>query len=260
VTLNTVGDSLAFRIVYAGPDQLIHKSYVEMKITDASTPVQKVPIYKDFFPRGALIAMDSREINLGGINRTLPRFDTTFIVRNIGFAPDSVRMLIDPVNVDPVTAVGISPASFFLAPGDSQKVTFAVFPELLLKQYYQVLVTAQPKSGLAQGSLSKSFLFDIVTGVEQDQMQIPTVYSLDPNYPNPFNPTTVISYKLPVACNVKLAVYDLLGREVAVLVNELTMPGNHEVQFDPIGLSSGVYFYRLRAGDFVETKRLVLLR
>jgi hypothetical protein len=88
----------------------------------------------------------------------------------------------------------------------------------------------------------------------------PEQYALEQNYPNPFNPTTVISYQLPVAGGVKLAVYDVLGCEVAVLVNETEMPGSHEVKFDAIGLSSGVYFYRLKAGDFVETKRLLLLR
>ena len=88
----------------------------------------------------------------------------------------------------------------------------------------------------------------------------PTSYELSQNFPNPFNPTTVIRYQLPVAGNVQLVIYDLLGREVAVLVNEKKEPGSYEVKFDGSGLSSGVYFYRIQAGDFVQTRRLLLLK
>jgi len=80
------------------------------------------------------------------------------------------------------------------------------------------------------------------------------------NYPNPFNPTTVVSYQLPVASTVRLAVYDLLGREVAVLVNEKKSPGTYEVKFDAAGLASAVYLYRFMAGEFVQTKTLLLVR
>jgi glucuronoarabinoxylan endo-1,4-beta-xylanase len=80
------------------------------------------------------------------------------------------------------------------------------------------------------------------------------------NYPNPFNPTTVVSYQLPVAGNVKLSVYDLLGREVAVLANERKMPGTYEVTFDGSNLASGVYLYRLQSGSLVQTRKLLLLK
>jgi hypothetical protein len=70
----------------------------------------------------------------------------------------------------------------------------------------------------------------------------------------------VIRYQLPVASDVRLSVYDLLGREVAVLVNEKKALGNYEVIFDATKLSSGVYFYRLQSGDFVQTRKLLLLR
>jgi len=90
--------------------------------------------------------------------------------------------------------------------------------------------------------------------------QSPNEFSLFQNYPNPFNPTTVIRYQLPVASNVRLVVYDILGREVAVLVNEKKAPGNYQVTFDGSNLASGVFFYRFQAGDFVATKRLLLLK
>jgi hypothetical protein len=86
------------------------------------------------------------------------------------------------------------------------------------------------------------------------------VFFLQQNYPNPFNPSTTIKFELPTSSVVRLSVYDVLGREVSVLVNERREAGFHEVKFDGSGLSSGVYFYRIQAGNFVETKKLVLLR
>jgi hypothetical protein len=85
-------------------------------------------------------------------------------------------------------------------------------------------------------------------------------FALAQNYPNPFNPKTGIRYQVPGVSDVKLVVYDLLGREVAVLVDENKSPGSYEVTFDGGGLSSGVYFYRLQAGDLVQTKTLVILK
>jgi hypothetical protein len=78
--------------------------------------------------------------------------------------------------------------------------------------------------------------------------------------PNPFNPSTTIKFELPKASMVRLTVYDMLGREGAVIVNERRDAGVHEVKFDGAGLSSGVYLYRLQAGEFVQTLKLVLLQ
>jgi photosystem II stability/assembly factor-like uncharacterized protein len=85
-------------------------------------------------------------------------------------------------------------------------------------------------------------------------------YFLSQNYPNPFNPRTLISYQLPVSGIVTLKVYDILGNEITTLVNEEKPAGNYEVEFDGTGFSSGVYFYKLSAGSFVETKKMVLLK
>jgi hypothetical protein len=100
-----------------------------------------------------------------------------------------------------------------------------------------------------------------------DQEGIPTTFALRQNYPNPFNPSTTLGYTIAGTGHeaigsswVKLAVYDMLGREVAVLVNEPKPAGNYTVKFDGSGLASGVYIYRLAAGNFVDTKKLVLLK
>ncbi len=89
---------------------------------------------------------------------------------------------------------------------------------------------------------------------------VPKQFALDQNYPNPFNPTTMIRYELPVASTVSLKVYDVLGREVATLVNERQEAGAYSVTFNANTLSSGVYFYRLQAGNFVATKKMMLVK
>ena len=104
-------------------------------------------------------------------------------------------------------------------------------------------------------------LSELVTGVDERTGDAsPSVISLSQNYPNPFNPSTTITYKLPQSSVVRLSVFDMLGREVSTLVDERREAGVHEVRFDASGLSSGVYFYRLKAASYVETKTLLLVR
>lgn len=114
---------------------------------------------------------------------------------------------------------------------------------------------------------SPNFGFDwapqIPVSVEDDfssNKQIPTDYALSQNYPNPFNPTTSIKYQLPKNGVVKISVYDILGAEVLKLVNEEKSAGYHEVQFNASDLASGVYIYRIQAKDFVQSKKMILLK
>jgi hypothetical protein len=88
----------------------------------------------------------------------------------------------------------------------------------------------------------------------------PIDFHLEQNYPNPFNPSTTIKFELPRTSQVNLTVFDILGRDVSVLVNERKEAGVYEVKFDGSNLASTVYFYRLQAGDFVQTKKLIILR
>jgi hypothetical protein len=95
----------------------------------------------------------------------------------------------------------------------------------------------------------------ITTGINE-----PQVYALRQNYPNPFNPVTVIQYQLPLPDRVKLTVYDIMGREVMVLVNEEQKAGYYQLEFNAGHLASGIYIYRLQTGQFVSTKKMVVIR
>jgi len=96
--------------------------------------------------------------------------------------------------------------------------------------------------------------------VEQLSPTAPKTFLLEQNYPNPFNPSTTIRYQLPVASEVKLEVYDVLGKKVATLVSERQAAGYYQYVWNANGLTSGVYFYRLQAGGFVETKKMMLVK
>ena len=80
------------------------------------------------------------------------------------------------------------------------------------------------------------------------------------NYPNPFNPTTGIRFQVPAVSNVELKIFDIVGREVAILVDEEKQPGNYQSTWDASDHASGVYFYRMKAGSFTATKKLVILK
>lgn len=96
--------------------------------------------------------------------------------------------------------------------------------------------------------------------LDVENEDLPTEFRMYQNYPNPFNPSTTIRYELPMTVDVEIRVYDALGREVRTLVKELQASGRYDVIFEPRNLASGVYFYRIRAGTFVATKKLVHLR
>ncbi|MGB9774211.1 MAG: T9SS type A sorting domain-containing protein, partial [Bacteroidota bacterium] len=95
------------------------------------------------------------------------------------------------------------------------------------------------------------------TGVKEMAGEIPGSFALEQNYPNPFNPSTTISFDVPKQSHLRLAIYDVLGREVKTLVDEEKNPGRYSVTFDASNLPSGVYLYRLEAGSFSEVRKMV---
>jgi len=145
-----------------------------------------------------------------------------------------------------------------------------------LGENYYVMVSIED-SGKSGGVVLEGFLasgevinYQITlnpVSVEQNNSLIPQNFALEQNYPNPFNPTTTIKYTIAnvtlsgvEGSRVLLKVYDVLGNEIATLVNEEKPAGNYKVEFNASNLASGIYFYRLQAGSFVETKKMILLR
>lgn len=100
----------------------------------------------------------------------------------------------------------------------------------------------------------------LVVGIDENTVLKPEKYQIYQNYPNPFNPVTNIDYDLPVNSNVNISVYDMTGRQIAVLVNDFKQAGKHSVSYNAMNISSGIYYYKIQAGDFVSVKRMVLVK
>jgi hypothetical protein len=107
-------------------------------------------------------------------------------------------------------------------------------------------------------TITKGFA-NTLTSVDDDFTTI-SEYILNQNYPNPFNPTTTISFTIPTTSTVSLKVFNILGKEVATIVNETKIAGNYSVKFNAGGLSSGIYFYQLTTDNFTATKKFTLLK
>ncbi len=213
------------------------------------------------FSPHALLAMDSRPIDLGCVDNALQRFDLNFWVRNIGADIGEVAISIDPGTVVPDYSLAVSPATFSLAPGDSQKVLLRIRPDNLPHNDFLLRVIINCTSPSGQTTFDKYIQFEIAAPtVVSGRAVLPMEFKLGQNYPNPFNPATTMCYQLPRTGHVSLTVYDVLGREVAILVNEVKQPGVYTVRWDAAGQPSGVYFYQLRAGNYIQVKRLVLIK
>jgi hypothetical protein len=119
------------------------------------------------------------------------------------------------------------------------------------------------RGGIAEAwgpfSETRRFVYLGPAGVDGDK-EFPTAFALGANYPNPFNPSTMVTFALPVAGEVRIEVYSMLGERVATLVDEIRSAGNHAVRFDASGLASGTYFTRMSAQGKTFTRRMLLLR
>ncbi|MGI0013651.1 MAG: T9SS type A sorting domain-containing protein [Nitrososphaera sp.] len=129
----------------------------------------------------------------------------------------------------------------------------------------QSFVGATQNAGtqVVSGFLVHPLISGLKTAVDektQEESQLPTSYELEQNYPNPFNPSTTIAFALPKPSEVTLKIFDASGREVATLVEGKLPAGKHKVILDASPFSSGVYFYRLQAGEFSQTRRLMLVK
>ena len=143
----------------------------------------------------------------------------------------------------------ISSGPYSLAPNARQMVGFALIGGMSLANL----------QASADAALIKWNEIKTLVGVEEDE-SIPTAYVLNQNYPNPFNPGTTIEFEVPKTGQVSLKVYDITGREVATLVDGVRAVGSYSIPFDASGLSSGVYFYKLQAGEYFAVRKLVVMK
>jgi hypothetical protein len=229
-----------------------------------------------------IIFLNTDEHNFGDINVNTPSCDTTFYVHNIGKAPDSVYVSLNYGSVKPDSALSISPIAFALAAGDSHTVLFKFFPPQVTKTFLNIFIVRvliDSKFGVGTTHLEKHMRFHLVgtVPVGKQKSEGPASFSLEQNFPNPFNPNTQLRFSIPDSRFVTLRVFDGLGREVAELISEQRPAGEYEVQFDASNLASGLYLYRLQAlrkdgrqtattlssrqdGNFVETKKMMLVK
>jgi hypothetical protein len=126
------------------------------------------------------------------------------------------------------------------------------------KLFWNVRAFDKIDSTLDSGNNFNLILNRGITGV--NNIIIPKEFALYQNYPNPFNPLTTIRYDIPLGTNVLIKIYDIIGSEVTTLVNEFKNPGNYEIKYDAGKMASGIYFYKIQAGSFTKTNKLILLK
>ena len=229
----------------------------------------KLSITGNSYPN-ALLIFDATMKDFGNIDVNTPRVDTTIYVYNNGTAKDSVYTSIIYGVVNPVSALEITPGSFEVSPHDSVGVTFTIYPPLVNRtvlNIYQPKIAVDSKFSIGTTHFEKTMKFHLVgtTGVN-DEAGLPDRFSLAQNFPNPFNPGTRIKYTIAASIDgtgkqlVTLKVYNILGKEVATLVNEEKQAGGYEIGFDATNLPSGVYFYTLNTGSYSQTRKMMLLK
>ena len=145
---------------------------------------------------------------------------------------------------------------------DATDTTFTIFNNANERIRYLIFLLIKEPANLVFDPLANIVLKagnTILVSVDDDEL-LPTEFRLEQNYPNPFNPTTTIKFTLPETELVNLKIYDVMGKEVAVLLNEEKSAGLHSVEFDAGKLASGTYYYKLQAGNNIETRKMLLLK
>jgi hypothetical protein len=258
-----IGQSIAARsqFTFAGPDERIWLKAGDNGAAGTSDGSHySTPFGNDLCalqwlscinPRPAVVQLAPRTISVGNV--LTRRFkDTVLSISNVGTQPLQITSVISNN-----TAFTVKKSSMMIDLGQA---------------FLDTIIFAPSAAGPASGLL---FLFSntmsspdtvgldgvgIVSSIEERGNEIPQRFFLYHNFPNPFNPTTKIRYELPTASFVTLDVCDMLGRNVVTIVAKHQAAGFYAVPFDGSALMSGVYFYRLRAGDFFATKKMVLLK
>ncbi len=195
--------------------------------------------------------------------RTYPTTYPYSTNRNVIFL-DSVNNVYISGNSDSISATSYAALKYdkdgnfkFVVCYGYAPYVFSYVQDMVVDRNGSVYLTGESGSAYATVKFS-----EILTGINNNNINFPSAYKLEQNYPNPFNPETIINYELPLTVLTQLKVYDALGREVLTRVNGILAPGSYGYQFSAADyqLSSGIYFYTLKAGEYSLTKRMVLLK
>lgn len=215
------------------------------------------------------IVVNTAQHNFGNIDINTPSVDTIFFIFNYGTGYDSLFISIDPKGVNPPTALSVSPSVVKLANNDSVGITFTFHPNQIIKTglgIYTPSVVIEARFNPGTTRFEKSMRFRLTGTVSvEDDLQKPKQYILEQNYPNPFNPQTKIQYAVGNTQMVTLKIYNLIGQEIFTLANEVQEPGEYSVIWngrDKSGnsLPSGIFIYKIKAGEFMQAKKMILLR
>ncbi len=159
------------------------------------------------------------------------------------------------------TGFAVGNSGYKLAKTTDAGETWSLYQDYLFNDLYSVYFVDE-NTGVAVGysGIIRTTNGGVPIGIRPISKEIPASFSLFQNYPNPFNPNSKIKFQIPKFSHVKLTVFDMLGKEIHTLVNEKLSPGTYEADFDGSNLSSGIYLYTLEAGDYVESRKTVLMR
>jgi hypothetical protein len=205
-----------------------------------------------------------------GKGTVFERFDNTVqsVMSWNSFGSTSLRKIKFSVCLGDTFASGNSSFNYVFDDKTYDEIQYSIYPDLVNATYNFARgmgLTSETGefyySGLVGAVINGIVYGDTtVTNITEKENKIPTEVKLYPNYPNPFNPSTVISYQLPAKSIVTLKVFDVMGSEVAILANEEKDAGNYQVVFDAKKLASGIYFYTLRAKNFTSTQKMILIK
>jgi hypothetical protein len=196
-----------------------------------------------------------------------PDFTPIWVAENSGIASNKLNLYNSPsLFIDPQILAYSSLSHFTMRAFDGNNGNYtAIFQLDSIQPNLIVDLNSDGEDEIIKYKASRSDIriyhaaFNDV-GINKDKTTLPSTFSLHANYPNPFNAQTIISYDLPKEANVKLEVYDLLGRKVATLTEGMQEAGTHQADWDGSGVSSGLYFYRLKTGDYSDIKKMTLLK
>lgn len=222
-------------------------SNARVRISD-KTDANPVSTSGAFTIRVALLSALQESLLLAG--STTAVFDTLRIFNN-----GNGTLVISDIQ-NSIQAISVSRRTLSIAPQSSDTITVSCIPSIVGSATDTLRIVSNAPNSPALVPISVQGF----SSTNPDNPNKPIQFALEQNYPNPFNPSTVIRYQLSIASDVKLRIYDVLGREVTTLVNQRQSAGQYSVVFNAQSLSSGTYFYRLTAGEFTSIKKMLFVK